>query len=72
MQELLPFNGDPIDILMYGISAIIVIHNSDKHQRTGDMWAKTIVVDTNDPEQYSNYGAGSKNKQNNSIKHYSA
>jgi len=43
---------DPIDILLYGIPAIIAIKNSDKHQRIGDMWAKTIVVDMTDPEQY--------------------
>lgn len=43
---------DPIDILLYGIPAIIAIKNFDKHQRIGDMWAKTIVVDTTDPEQY--------------------
>jgi uncharacterized RDD family membrane protein YckC len=36
---------DPIDILLYGIPAIIAIRNSDKHQRLGDMWANTIVVD---------------------------
>lgn len=42
---------DPIDILFYGIPAIIAIRNSDKHQRLGDMWAKTIVVDTKDAEQ---------------------
>lgn len=43
---------DFIDILFYGIPAIIVIRNSEKHQRIGDMWAKTFVVDTSDPEQY--------------------
>lgn len=43
---------DPIDILFYGIPAIIAIRNSDKHQRLGDMWAKTIVVDTKDKEQF--------------------
>lgn len=43
---------DPIDIFLYGIPAIIAIKNSDKHQRIGDMWAKTFVVDTTDPEQY--------------------
>jgi uncharacterized RDD family membrane protein YckC len=43
---------DPIDILFYGIPAIIAIKNSEKHQRLGDMWAKTIVVDTKDTEQY--------------------
>lgn len=36
---------DPIDILIFGIPARIAIKNSDKHQRLGDMWAKTIVVD---------------------------
>lgn len=44
---------DPIDIMMWGIPALIAIKNSDKHQRLGDMWAKTIVVDTKDPQQYS-------------------
>ncbi len=37
---------------MYGIPAIIVINNSEKHQRLGDMWANTIVVDINDPQQF--------------------
>ena len=43
---------DPIDILIYGIPAIIAIKNTDKHQQLGDLWAKTIVVDTKDTEQY--------------------
>jgi len=43
---------DPIDIFIYGIPGIVAIKNSDKHQRIGDMWAKTIVVDTTDPEQF--------------------
>ncbi|NNV56190.1 RDD family protein [Limnovirga soli] len=43
---------DPIDILFWGIPGIIAIKNTDKHQRLGDMWAKTIVVDTKDPEQH--------------------
>lgn len=43
---------DFIDILFYGIPATIAILNSDKHQRLGDMWAKTIVVDTKDSEQF--------------------
>ena len=42
---------DPFDILFYGIPAIIAIKNSDKHQRLGDMWAKTIIVDIKDNEQ---------------------
>ena len=41
---------DPIDILFYGIPAIIAIKNSDKRQRLGDMWAKTIVIDIKDKE----------------------
>jgi uncharacterized RDD family membrane protein YckC len=43
---------DFIDILFWGIPGIIAIINTDKHQRIGDLWAKTIVVDTKDPEQY--------------------
>jgi len=43
---------DPIDIFIYGIPAIIAIKNSDRHQRLGDMWAKTIVVDKKDKEQF--------------------
>ncbi len=43
---------DPIDILLYGIPALIAINNSEKHQRIGDMWAGTIVIDTADPDQY--------------------
>ena len=44
---------DPIDILFWGIPGIIAIKNTDKHQRLGDLWAKTIVVDMKDPEQYN-------------------
>lgn len=43
---------DIIDIYFYGIPALIAIKNSSKHQRIGDMWAGTIVVDTKDPEQF--------------------
>jgi uncharacterized RDD family membrane protein YckC len=42
---------DFIDIFFFGIPAIITIKNTPKHQRTGDLWAKTIVVDTKDTEQ---------------------
>jgi uncharacterized RDD family membrane protein YckC len=44
---------DPIDIFFWGIPGIITIKNTDKHQRLGDLWAKTIVIDTKDPEQYN-------------------
>lgn len=46
---------DIMDFIFYGFPAIIVIRNSEKHQRIGDMWAKTIVVDITDPEQYTVY-----------------
>jgi len=42
---------DIIDLFFYGIPAFITIKNTDKHQRLGDLWAKTIVIDTKDPEQ---------------------
>jgi uncharacterized RDD family membrane protein YckC len=44
---------DPVDFFIYAIPAIIAIKNTDKKQRLGDLWAKTIVVDTCDPEQYA-------------------
>ena len=43
---------DPIDFLFYGIPAIIAIKNTEKHQRLGDLWSKTVIVDTSDIEQY--------------------
>ncbi len=43
---------DPIDFFIYAIPAIIAIKNTEKKQRLGDLWAKTIVVDTTDVEQY--------------------
>ncbi|MDX9852965.1 MAG: RDD family protein [Tenuifilaceae bacterium] len=43
---------DIIDIYFYGIPALIAIKHSSTHQRLGDMWAGTIVVDTKDPEQF--------------------
>jgi uncharacterized RDD family membrane protein YckC len=42
---------DPFDIFFWGIPGIIAIKNTEKHQRLGDLWAKTIVVDTKDSEQ---------------------
>jgi len=35
---------DPIDMLFFGLIGIIVIKSTDKNQRIGDLWAKTIVV----------------------------
>ena len=43
---------DPFDFFMWGIPAIVAIKNTDKKQRLGDLWAKTIVVDTTDIEQF--------------------
>ena len=38
---------DPIDMFLFGLVAIIVIGNTEKRQRLGDMWGKTVVVRTN-------------------------
>ncbi|MEH6658221.1 RDD family protein [Leeuwenhoekiella marinoflava] len=35
---------DPADMFLFGLVGIITIKNTDKHQRVGDIWAKTIVV----------------------------
>jgi len=35
---------DLIDLFFYGIIAMIVVKNTPENQRTGDLWAKTIVV----------------------------
>ncbi|MEO6232057.1 MAG: RDD family protein [Ferruginibacter sp.] len=53
---------DPIDILLYGVPAIVVIKNSEFHQRLGDIWAKAIIVDTTDPEQYTSQSLTMKKK----------
>lgn len=42
---------DPVDILFWGIPAIVAIKNSDKCQRLGDMWATTVVINIKDPAQ---------------------
>ncbi len=36
---------DPIDMFFFGLVGIITIKNTDKNQRVGDLWAKTIVVE---------------------------
>jgi uncharacterized RDD family membrane protein YckC len=36
---------DPIDMFPFGFIGIITIKNTDKKQRLGDIWAKTIVVE---------------------------
>jgi len=35
---------DPIDMFFFGLVGIITINNTDRNQRVGDLWAKTIVV----------------------------
>lgn len=42
---------DPLDIYAWGLVAFMTVYFSDKHQRIGDLVAKTIVIDTGDPEQ---------------------
>lgn len=36
---------DPIDMFPFGLIAIIIIKNTDRNQRLGDIWAKTIVTE---------------------------
>ena len=36
---------DPIDMFPFGLIAIITIKNTEKNQRLGDIWAKTIVTE---------------------------
>ncbi|POY39012.1 hypothetical protein C3K47_00485 [Solitalea longa] len=43
---------DPIDIFCCGIPGILALKFTEKHQRFGDLIAKTIVVDIFDQEQY--------------------
>lgn len=35
---------DPINMFFFGLNGILTIKNSEKNQRLGDMWAKTIVM----------------------------
>lgn len=43
--------GTFIDLLLFGFVAVLLIKNTEHHQRLGDIWAKTIVVDTTDEFQ---------------------
>ena len=36
---------DPIDMFFFGVVGILLIKNTKHHQRLGDIWAKTVVVD---------------------------
>lgn len=42
---------DFLDIFMWGIPAIISIKNTEKNQRLGDLWAKTIVLQPKEIEE---------------------
>lgn len=42
---------DIIDLFLFGLLGILLIKNTEHHQRLGDIWAKTIVIDTSDKEQ---------------------
>ena len=44
---------DPIDMFFFGLIGIVTIKNTDKNQRLGDIWGKTIVV--------RNYNLNNKN-----------
>ena len=39
---------DPIDMFLFGLIAIVTIKNTDRHQRLGDIWANTIVMENLD------------------------
>ncbi len=39
---------DTIDMFFFGLIAVVTIKNTDKHQRLGDIWANTIVVNSKD------------------------
>jgi uncharacterized RDD family membrane protein YckC len=41
---------DPLDMFPFGIIGIITIKNTDKNQRLGDIWAKTIVIESTENE----------------------
>ena len=40
-----------IDIWLFGLIGILLIKNTKFNQRLGDIWAKTVVIDTTDKEQ---------------------
>ena len=39
---------DPIDMFPFGLIGIMTLKNTDRNQRLGDIWAKTIVIDNKD------------------------
>jgi uncharacterized RDD family membrane protein YckC len=53
---------DPIDFVIFGIPAMISINNTEKHQRLGDIWAKTIVIDK-DFKRFKNFYSRPEDEQ---------
>ena len=43
---------DMLDLWLFGLLGILLIKNTTYNQRLGDLWAKTIVIDTKDAEQF--------------------
>ena len=37
---------DPIDMSFFGLIGILLIKNTENNQRLGDIWAKTVVINT--------------------------
>jgi uncharacterized RDD family membrane protein YckC len=44
---------DLVDYYLLCVPSLIAIFNSEKHQRIGDMWAGTLVIDLKDSEQHA-------------------
>lgn len=43
---------DIIDFWFFGLIGILLIKNTKYNQRLGDIWAKTIVIDSKDNQQF--------------------
>lgn len=43
---------DLLDIWFFGLLGILLIKNTKYNQRLGDLWAKTIVIDSADSQQF--------------------
>ncbi|KQB37803.1 RDD family protein [Flavobacterium aquidurense] len=43
---------DIIDLCFFGLIGIVLIKNTKYNQRLGDLWAKTIVIDSTDNRQF--------------------
>lgn len=35
---------DPVDMFAFGLVAIVTISNTERKQRVGDIWARTVIV----------------------------